>query len=497
MSTQKDVIFYGAGGMAELVLKNFDLSIGRPACFCDSNPHKWYTKIMDLEVLPLNEAISRYPDFLVCVTPCPPVDSEIIHEITQNGMVSKDQIINGYSLYQKVESRDKLLAILEPLQFQNLFSDANLDGTRLCLLGFTVMARFIVDSIGTKVYCISDNNEKLWGTEYKGIKIVSPQELQNIPGISVFITDFHSIPKLFAQMKEIDIPIYKGFLRIFAMQLNAFALKITRNWVWFENKNELLQLFYIANKLGNEDSFTEDKESKNIIFSICNLSVQSAIGMPMGDIYTPNQYFIPEILEALGPDECFVDVGAFDGDTMKDFLSRVNGKFDAIHAFEMDKDNFFLLKNAVNTLPGELHSKIKLYNCGAWEEKQTVRYFSGQSGSRIIPDGEDGAYVEAYTERLDDVLSNERVTFIKMDIEGAEISALKGAASIIKKQKPKLAIACYHRLRGDDYTGSSDLFDVPAYIKSLVPEYKILIRHHTITRECHETVCYAIPPNIL
>jgi uncharacterized protein with FMN-binding domain len=79
-----------------------------------------------------------------------------------------------------------------------------------------------------------------------------------------------------------------------------------------------------------------------------------------------------------------------------------------------------------------------------------------------------------------------------MDIEGAEMRALKGAERIIRSQHPKLAISCYHRFRDGVYTGSADLFDVPAYIKSLVPEYNIFIRHHGGDRNCYETVCYAI-----
>jgi hypothetical protein len=89
-------------------------------------------------------------------------------------------------------------------------------------------------------------------------------------------------------------------------------------------------------------------------------------------------------------------------------------------------------------------------------------------------------------------MRNKRVSFITMDIEGAEMKALKGAEEIILAQKPKLAISCYHQVRGDTYTGCSDLFDVPAYIKSLVPEYNILIRHHGDDGAGNETVCYAL-----
>lgn len=63
------------------------------------------------------------------------------------------------------------------------------------------------------------------------------------------------------------------------------------------------------------------------------------------------------------------------------------------------------------------------------------------------------------------VAGREKVTFIKMDVEGAEIELLKGAKNTILKDKPKLAICIYHK--------AQDMIDLPVYIKSLVPEYRL------------------------
>ena len=69
-----------------------------------------------------------------------------------------------------------------------------------------------------------------------------------------------------------------------------------------------------------------------------------------------------------------------------------------------------------------------------------------------------------------------------MDIEGAEVNALLGAEENIKKQKPKLAICVYHK--------PEHLWKIPLYIKKIVPDYKLYIRHHT--NQEYETVCYAV-----
>ena len=81
----------------------------------------------------------------------------------------------------------------------------------------------------------------------------------------------------------------------------------------------------------------------------------------------------------------------------------------------------------------------------------------------------------------------DKITMIKMDIEGSELEALKGAKKTIQRDKPKLAICIYHK--------PEDMADIPLYIKELVPEYKLYIRHHS--NFATETVLYAVMPEPL
>ena len=75
------------------------------------------------------------------------------------------------------------------------------------------------------------------------------------------------------------------------------------------------------------------------------------------------------------------------------------------------------------------------------------------------------------------------MTFIKMDIEGSELEALKGASTTISANKPKLAICVYHKIE--------DFWEIPIYINKLAPEYKFYVGHHTVSLTCPETVLYA------
>jgi hypothetical protein len=76
-------------------------------------------------------------------------------------------------------------------------------------------------------------------------------------------------------------------------------------------------------------------------------------------------------------------------------------------------------------------------------------------------------------ERIDDIV-DDKPTIIKMDIEGFELPALKGAAATIRDARPKLLVSAYHR--------STDLLEIPNYIDSIAPDYRIGLRHHTEDR---------------
>ena len=102
---------------------------------------------------------------------------------------------------------------------------------------------------------------------------------------------------------------------------------------------------------------------------------------------------------------------------------------------------------------------------------------SGTNGSSTCSEGNDTVYLTS----IDSVVKDERVTFIKMDIEGAELKSLMGAKNTITKNKPRLVICVYHK--------PEDICEIPEYILSLVPEYRFYLRHYCSVGS--ETVLYA------
>ena len=121
--------------------------------------------------------------------------------------------------------------------------------------------------------------------------------------------------------------------------------------------------------------------------------------------------------------------------------------------------------------------ELVAYNCGVGARHERIFYSNVVSASAITQEGTPGEIV-----RMSDHLKDEYVTFIKMDIEGAERDALTGAADLIRRCRPDLAICVYHSV--------SDLWEIPLMIHEIEPSYRLYMRHHTPL--IYETVCYAV-----
>lgn len=189
-------------------------------------------------------------------------------------------------------------------------------------------------------------------------------------------------------------------------------------------------------------------------------------------------YFDPDIIR-LHEDEVFVDAGALNLETSMRFMEACRDSHVQnyrIHAFEPDGASYERCRDMLKNMPD---AAITLYHAGLWSEDTTL-YFeeAGNAASRISKE-KTGTSIRAVA--LDNCVSGP-VTFIKMDIEGAELEALKGSREIIQRYRPRLAISAYHK--------KEDLVELPLYIKELVPEYKLYIRHYSNAGV--ETVLYAV-----
>jgi FkbM family methyltransferase len=186
-----------------------------------------------------------------------------------------------------------------------------------------------------------------------------------------------------------------------------------------------------------------------------------------GDIMIPSSH------------EIFVDAGVLDLGSSRDFIQWCGGNYDHIYAFEPDITCFSECSRMLEAGNPFIKEKISFLNKGLSDKNIKLKFYQDpHGGAHITPNG--GSEIE--TVALDEILNGKPVTFIKMDIEGSELAALKGAKNTIGKWKPRLAISIYHK--------PEDVIEIPLYILSLVPEYKMYIRHHMTF--CDETVLHCV-----
>ena len=202
----------------------------------------------------------------------------------------------------------------------------------------------------------------------------------------------------------------------------------------------------------------------------------------------PDQYFPGDLL-TLHPGEVFVDCGAFDGDTVREVAMRCP-ELGSVDAFEPDPTNFAALERRAATLTPRLSGRIRLHQA-ATDRACGTRHFGGNGASAAFVDTPVGAIASGHAAqhkgapcvRLDDELDDVPVTFIKMDVEGAEAGTLRGAERLLRKRRPVLAVSAYHR--------QSDLWELPTLVAALTEEYRFHLRAHR--PDGFDCVLYGIP----
>ena len=237
---------------------------------------------------------------------------------------------------------------------------------------------------------------------------------------------------------------------------------MTYDWV-IEHKEQLQNTF----------DALQDELSRQSMSAYINQRI-SADYKYIAEVKRNRQYFDDDLVQ-LSENERFLDCGAFDGDSAVAFAEALHRReidsYEEIISFEPDVANYQKMCN--RNLPH--HTCI----CkGVSDKPGTVPFCADGTSGRIEAGGDQQIELES----IDHYLSGARATMIKMDIEGMELSALRGAEQTIRTWHPKLAICIYHK--------REDLWEIPQYIKSIAPNYKFYVRSYDNTW-C-ELVLYAL-----
>jgi FkbM family methyltransferase len=293
----------------------------------------------------------------------------------------------------------------------------------------------------------------------KDTETVSVKELDDrfpsynvIPG---FVKGYGAVSAIAAKFKNAKRIAYLS--EIFDMELMNLSF-VRENRIFLEELYENLQ----------------DRHSKDsLVAYLLSKTRQDMKYLP--PVFDKNQYF-PKGMFELSGHESYFDCGAFTGDTVAEFLKATGGSYRHIWAVEPDRSNYEQLKKYVRD---EKLTRIDLLNKGVYGFAGKLPFQEDGNMLSMISESADHA-VEVDT--VDRIAGDDPVTYLKMDVEGVELMALKGAEQTIRRNRPLLGISIYHRKR--------DLIDIPGYIKEIVPEYKFYFRVHK--KVAIDTVLYAI-----
>ncbi len=325
------------------------------------------------------------------------------------------------------------------------------------VIGASSLGLHIIDMLkrrGIHVYGIFDDDPVKQGMSVKGIAAKPVQDIVNIARDIPVILATH---RIFGLQRELRI---KNFSYIWPFPILSFLdPKVFASHMFYDGMLE--DLFNNRAVLMDTAMMLSDEKSRCVLDRVIGfrLTLDAEI---LADIMDPNPYFCDNVLD-FGSEEVMIDGGSFDGDSIRAFINKSSNKFKKIIAFEPSSRPFEILKNSLKD-----DARIRFVQACLFE-RDTILFFddSGKRSSSLAVKGK-GRKCEAFA--IDSLSEAKEITFIKMNIEGAEYKALLGAKRTIKKHHPKLSIAAYHHPK--------DLWSIPLLIKELRADYKLYLRQH-------------------
>lgn len=324
-----------------------------------------------------------------------------------------------------------------------------------------------------EITAIWDNDSQKQGKNIFGISVDPPpqKEDSNMDCFVVIITvsEELAISSIQAQLADLGIKyVYPQAVLSLMNEIERYNADFSKK---FHELNAYTLIQANKDKIQQVRNLLADDKSRYVYDAIVektkyNIDDYTDIA---DDIY--EHYFSDGIFE-YSDEEVLIDGGAFLGEDTIRFARIIGNKLKRSYCFEPDAANY---EKCVKNLQKffDRPENFCVLKSGLWNANENVGFISyGTHNSVFTHLRNINSSSKVSAVKIDDVIEQkDKVTLIKMDIEGAEIPALQGAENIIRRDKPKLAICIYHMIE--------DLWEIPLYIHSLVPEYKLYIRHHT------------------
>ena len=356
-------------------------------------------------------------------------------------------------------------------------------GRPIVLLGAGGLGRRAVSGLrshGHALLAFADNAPSRQGTEIDGVPVLSPEQAaRRFGGEAAFVVTIwgansphrfaHSRTQLQALGCDVVVPFPPLFWK-YAEALLPFYLQDLPSRL-LERREDVLRGF----------DLWEDDASRAEYVAQVRLRVAADFDGLSHPVAHP-QYFPTDLFE-WHDDEWIVDGGAYDGDSIRALIALYGGRFGHVLALEPDPANFSRLLETVRALPEAARSKIDCEQIALSAEPTTLHLDATGTASSAASAEEATGTVAVEARTIDALVGEATPTLIKLDIEGFEIEALRGAQETIDRHAPVLAVCVYHQ--------QDHLWRIPLLMRHRRPDYALFLRPHN--EEGWDLVCYAVP----
>ena len=303
-----------------------------------------------------------------------------------------------------------------------------------------------------KVQGVFASDEFVRGQQFRGFTVERYDALKERLGeeLLVVIAFASERPEVLQRFAELDAE-----QEVVAPHLPLFEEEETVSSAWLQRYETELQAAY--------DLLADDR-SREVFSATLNYKLSGKIKY----LFACETQRVEDIRELLAPaqDEVYLDLGAYNGDTIRELGELTGRRWREVVAVEPDRRNCRKLRVLAEEL-AEGGLPVEVHEAGIWSEQGELG-FSDSGGRQSTFIGAEKKTVPVTT--IDALAEGREVSLIKMDVEGAELQALAGGRETLQKFAPKLFVAAYHY--------DVDLFRLPLLLQKIVPHYKIYLRKH-------------------
>ncbi len=336
----------------------------------------------------------------------------------------------------------------------------------------------VLRSRGESVLAFADNNPRAWGTVTDGVDVLSPADVVRRHPDATFVVTIWRAANDHWYVNTREQLRAAGARRI--APFGVLAWRYAGDLLPYLGMDHPRQVLAQAPVVREAWAALADDRSRREFLA----QLRWRLRLDYDGLIRPDaperQYFEPSIFRP-DPHEVFVDCGAYTGDTLDGLLRFSGGTLERAWLSEPDPLNFAKLQSHAGALRADLRARVTTSPMAVGASRGHITIDATGTPASAVGRGSTEVEVVA----LDEL--DLPATFIKMDIEGAELDALRGAERTIRTHAPLLAIASYHR--------QDHLWRVPAMLKRLSPDHRVFLRPYA--QECFELVCYAVPPSRL